>query len=193
MRPESTNGTSGGRLTVPMAWLCAEYIADEMLRTGELVETGSLEYRAGRQTLALTVYLCDATEGLAGTTAVARIEEWLVLTSYGHPWQAWVEDRLAAREARLEQEPGGAADPDLALARAAWKWLRTTELLATDLGDGDLSRPPHGPGRPLYMTDMTGPFESGPPFETGVDESARIWTPAWRLGLPLSHLAIHLF
>ncbi|MDH2387994.1 MULTISPECIES: hypothetical protein [Streptomyces] len=184
MRPESTNGTSGGRLTVPMAWLCAEYIADEMLRTGELVESGSLEYRAGRQTLALTVYLCNATEGLAGATAVARIDEWLALTSYGHPWQEWVDDRLAAREARQLREPGGGADPDLALASAAWKWLRTTELLATDLGDGDRPWPSHGLGHPLGMTG---------PFEAGVDESARIWTPAWRLGLPLSHLAIHLF
>jgi hypothetical protein len=170
VQPESTNGTSGGGLAVPMAWLCAEYIADEMLRTGALVESGSLEFRAGRQTLALTICLCDSADELAGVPAVARIEEWLSLTSYGHPWPEWVRERLAAREER-ERGLDGGADPDLALARDAWNWLRRTELLAADLGDSE-------PWRPR---------------DAGVDEGAQIWTPAWQLGLPLSHLAIHLF
>ena len=34
---ESTDGAGGGELTVPMAWLYAEYIADELLRTGDLM------------------------------------------------------------------------------------------------------------------------------------------------------------
>ncbi|GLF92788.1 hypothetical protein [Streptomyces yaizuensis] len=173
MHPESTNGTSGGAPAIPMAWLCAEYVADELLRTGALVEGGSLEYRAGRETLALTIYLCDATEGLAGVRTMSRIEEWLDLTAYGHPWSAWVVERLAAREER-ERGPGGAPDPDLALARESWRWLWRTELLAADLGEDEPWYPVAGAGTP-------------------VDEGERKWTPAWRLGLPLSHLAIHLF
>ncbi|MBT2388484.1 hypothetical protein J7E87_03405 [Streptomyces sp. ISL-1] len=174
MRPESSNGTSGGGLAVPMAWLCAEYIADEMLRTGALVEGGSLEYRAGRQTLALTIYLCDSAEELAGVRVISRIDEWLSLTSYGHPWREWVEERLAARRQR-ESELGDGANPDLALALGAWGWLRQTELLAADLGQGSEA------------------WRSPNPMDAAVDEYAQIWTPAWQLGLPLSHLAIHLY
>ncbi|MEU4492288.1 hypothetical protein OG729_04605 [Streptomyces sp. NBC_00210] len=173
MQPESSNGTSGGRLAVPMAWLCAEYIADEMLRTGALVEQGSLEYRAGRQTLALTIYLCDGADELAGIRAVSRIDEWLSFTSYGHPWPEWAEERLAARQER-ERDLGEGADPDLALALDAWRWLRQTELLAADLGESE-------------------PWHPAGPMDVPVDECAQIWTPAWQLGLPLSHLAIHLF
>lgn len=174
MLPESSNGTSGGGLAVPMAWLCAEYIADEMLRTGALVEGGSLEYRAGRETLALTIYLCDSAEELAGVRVVSRIDEWLSLTSYGHPWREWVEERLAARRQR-ESDLGDGADPDLTLALGAWSWLRQTELLAADLGEGG------------------DPWQAPNPMDTAVDEYAQIWTPAWQLGLPLSHLAIHLY
>ncbi|TQK50596.1 hypothetical protein FBY35_0933 [Streptomyces sp. SLBN-118] len=173
MQPESTNGTSGGGLAVPMAWLCAEYIADEMLRAGALVEGGSLEYRAGRQTLALTIYLCDSADELAGVRVVSRIDEWLSLTSYDHPWQEWVHERLTARQER-ERDLDEGADPDLALALDAWRWLRQTELLAADLGDSE-------PWHPAAA-------QSGV-----VDEYAEVWTPAWQLGLPLSHLAIHLF
>ncbi|MFD9223557.1 hypothetical protein ACFWDI_26975 [Streptomyces sp. NPDC060064] len=173
MRPESSNGTSSGGLAVPMAWLCAEYIADEMLRTGALVGNGSLEFRAGRQTLALTIYLCDSANELGGVRGVSRIDEWLSLTSYGHPWQDWVQERLAAREER-EQDLAAGADVDLALARATWSWLRQTELLAADLGD-------------------SGPWAPAGPLDVPVDECEQIWTPAWQLGLPLSHLAIHLF
>lgn len=137
------------------------------------MERGSLEFRAGRQTLALTIYLCDSANELAGARAVARIEEWLSLTSYGHPWQEWVQERLAARGER-ERGLDGGADPDLALARDAWKWLRTTELLAADLGDSE-------------------PWHPANPMDAVVDEGAQVWTEAWQLGLPLSHLAIHLF
>lgn len=174
MRPESTNGTSGGGLAVPMAWLCAEFIADEVLRTGGLVESGSLEFRAGRETLALTVYLCDTDDEPAGLRMAARPDEWLSVTAYGHPWQEWVRDRVSAREA-FERE-GTGPDPDLALARNAWQWLQRTELLAADLGD-----------------DALRPWHPALPLEAAVDESAQVWTPAWRLGVPLGHLAVHLF
>ena len=60
--------------------------------------------------------------------------------------------------------------PDLELAEAAWRWLQETELLAPDLNAVP------GGGAPV-----------------GEDEGPKVWTPAWQLGLPLGHLAIHLF
>ncbi|MEU0721221.1 hypothetical protein ABZ498_29080 [Streptomyces lavendulocolor] len=168
MRPESTNGTGGGGgLAVPMAWLCAEYIADELLRAGGLVEPGSLEYQAGRRTLALTVYLGDGTDPATGPGGQERLDEWLTRTEYGHPWEEWVRERLAARRERDGDEDGG-----LALARETWRRLEGTHLLATDLG-----------------------ALSAGPAATGftVDESEAVWLPSWRLGLPLGHLALRLF
>ncbi|MEU5160876.1 hypothetical protein AB0G74_14895 [Streptomyces sp. NPDC020875] len=155
-----------------MAWFCAEYIADELLRTGALVDGGSLEYRAGRETLALTIYLCEGSGEPAGVRAVARIEEWLDLTSYGHPWPEWVRKRLAVHDDRARAL--GGPGPDLLLARESWRWLSRTELLTADLGD-DEAPPPAGAR------------------SAAVDEQTLVWTPAWRLGLPLGHLAIHLF
>ncbi|MFB9393447.1 hypothetical protein ACFPM3_20440 [Streptomyces coeruleoprunus] len=164
MRPESTNGTGGGGLAVPMAWLCAEYLADELLRAGGLVEPGSLEYVAGRRTLALTIYLSD------GAGAEDQLDEWLDRTSYDHPWQDWVRERLAAQRERAGDGEGGGA-PDLALALETWRHLEETQLLATDLG----ALPP------------------SPAAGIVVDESAQVWLPSWQLGLPLGHLALHLY
>ncbi|MFD8013668.1 hypothetical protein [Streptomyces sp. NPDC058955] len=156
MPPESTNGAgrrSGGGLAVPMAWLCAEYLADQYLTAAGLTDPGSLEHRASLRALALTVHL-------SGEPAA---EEWLGLTAHEADWPDWVEERLAAAEA---EDPDGA---DLALARDTWRTLRETWVHAADL-DG---LPRTGPG-PL------------------VDETARAWLPAWRLGLPLAHLAVWL-
>ncbi|MER5308473.1 hypothetical protein ABT034_11870 [Streptomyces sp. NPDC002773] len=167
MLPESTNGTggtSGGGLAVPMAWLCAEYLADEVLRAAALVAPGSLEYRAGLQALALTVHLSEEPDGPAGAWGAGRIDEWLRRTAYDRPWPPWVEERLAARRA------GGGDGPDLELAESAWRRLRDTWVRAADL-DG-----------------RTG----GDPQESPVDEDAQIWLPAWKLGLPLAHLSLHL-
>ncbi|WP_371619011.1 hypothetical protein [Streptomyces sp. NBC_00454] len=179
------NGTSDGGLAVPMAWLYAEYIADELLRTGRLIPVSTLEFRAGRDTLALTIYLSDAAGELSGIRVVSQLDEWMSLTAYGHPWRDWVHTRfLALGEEALERGggpgigsgPGSgeepAEDPDLELARAAWRWLDHTELFATNLDPGR-----HG-------------HADTPP---GLDENARVWTPAWQLGLPLGHLAMHLF
>ncbi|WP_235967399.1 hypothetical protein [Streptomyces mesophilus] len=164
MLPDRRNGRSTGELAVPMAWLYAEYIADELLRTGDLVPSSTLEYRAGRQTLALTIYLSDQTDELSGIRVVSQLDEWLSLTAYGHPWQEWVRERMERRVA----EGGG---PDLALATETWGWLQRTELLAADL-DSSLQWQRVG---------------------IEVDEDDQVWTPAWELGLPLGHLAIHLF
>ncbi|MCB5180707.1 hypothetical protein [Streptomyces antimicrobicus] len=154
-----------------MAWLYAEYIADELLRTGRLIPASSLEFRAGRDTLALTIYLSDAAGELSGIRVVSQLDEWLSLTAYGHPWRDWVRTRFLqlGEEAR---ERGRGEDPDLELARAAWRWLDRTELFATDLDPGH----PEHPHMPLLP-----------------DENDRVWTPAWQLGLPLGHLAMHLF
>ncbi|MFK3731797.1 hypothetical protein ACI2LJ_16200 [Streptomyces sp. NPDC088090] len=136
-----------------MAWLCAEYLADQYLTAAGLAEPGSLEHRASLRALALTVHL-------SGEPAP---DEWLRLTAYEAGWPDWVEERLAAEAA---EDPGGA---DLVLARDAWRALRETWVHAADL-DGV-----PGGGAPLP-----------------VDEAARAWQPAWRLGLPLAHLAVWL-
>ncbi|CAM5558390.1 hypothetical protein [Streptomyces fumanus] len=161
---EGTDGGGAGGLTVPMAWLYAEYIADELLRSGDLMPPTSFEFRAGRDALALTVFLSDTGGELCGVEVVSRLETWLSLTAYDQPWQEWVREKLA------ETSAGGAgrSAADLELARAAWRWLRETELLAPDL-----NAVPGGAG--------------------GEDEGPKVWTPAWQLGLPLGHLAIHLF
>ncbi|MFB7862673.1 MULTISPECIES: hypothetical protein [unclassified Streptomyces] len=115
MLPESTNGAGGGGLAVPMDWLCAEYVADDVLRTSGLVAPGSLEFRAGVRTLSLTVLLSGADPA-----------DWLRRTAHDHPWSAWVGERLGA-------PAPGAPGPDLALARDTWRRLRATELRAADL------------------------------------------------------------
>ncbi|MFF9218999.1 hypothetical protein [Streptomyces viridosporus] len=162
---ESTDGSGDGELTVPMAWLYAEYIADELLRSGDLMPPTSFEFRAGRDALALTVFLSDTDGELSGIRVVTQLETWLSLTAYDQPWQEWVEERLADPAA-----DAAAPGPDLELAREAWRWLRETELLAPDLnavpGGGSVA---------------------------GEDEGPKVWTPAWQLGLPLGHLAMHLF
>ncbi|GGT23672.1 hypothetical protein [Streptomyces chromofuscus] len=165
---QSTGGTGGGELTVPMAWLYAEYIADELLRTGDLMPPTSFEFRAGRDALALTIFLSDTDGELSGIRVVSQLETWLSLTAYDQPWQDWVRDRMA-QVATEAVEAGGPA-PDLELAEAAWRWLEETELLAPDLNAVP------GGGAPV-----------------GEDDGPKVWTPAWQLGLPLGHLAIHLF
>jgi hypothetical protein len=165
---EGTEGGDNGGLTVPMAWLYAEYIADELLRTGDLMPPASVEFRAGREALALTVFLSDTDGELPGIRVVTQLETWLSLTAYDQPWQDWVCERMAGLAA--DAHASGVAAPDLALAEAAWRWLEGTELLAPDL-----DAVPGGAGA------------------VSEDEGPKVWTPAWRLGLPLGHLAIHLF
>ncbi|MFJ9659036.1 hypothetical protein ACIRPR_13900 [Streptomyces griseoflavus] len=168
---ESTDGTGDGELTVPMAWLYAEYIADELLRSGDLMPPTSFEFRAGRDALALTVFLSDTEGELSGIRVITQLETWLSLTAYDQPWQEWVRGRLAelAGDAAAAAAGREVPDPDLELAREAWRWLRETELLAPDL-----NAVPGGAAG-------------------GEDEGPKVWTPAWQLGLPLGHLAIHLF
>lgn len=165
---ESTDGADGGDLTVPMAWLYAEYVADELLRSGDLMPPTCFEFRAGRDALALTVFLSDTDGGLCGLDVVSQLDTWLSLTAYDAPWQDWVRERLAALAARSPEH--GGRTPDLELATRAWRWLEETELLAPDL-----DAVPGGGRVP------------------GAEDGPQAWTPAWRLGLPLGHLAIHLF
>ncbi|WP_055491206.1 hypothetical protein [Streptomyces sp. TP-A0356] len=165
---ESTDGTGGGELAVPMAWLYAEYIADELLRTGDLMPPTSFEFRAGRDALALTIFLSDTGGELSGIRVVSQLETWLSLTAYDQPWQDWVRGRMA--ELAAEAVESGGPAPDLDLASAAWRWLEETELLAPDLDAV--------PGGGAVV---------------GEDDGPKVWTPAWQLGLPLGHLAIHLF
>ncbi|MFE8005902.1 hypothetical protein [Streptomyces sp. NPDC057418] len=168
MRPEHHDGSSGGGLMVPTAWMYAEHIADQLLVTGDLMEPATPEYRAGREALALTLFLSGGT--VAGALSAARVDELRLLTAYGTSWRRWVCERLDVLE-----RPGQ-PDPDLAPARAAWRWLAETELPAADL---DALGPP-----PWEPAGGDGDEECG---------ETRVWTPAWRLGLPLGHLAIHLY
>jgi hypothetical protein len=165
---ESTDGSGGGELAVPMAWMYAEYIADELLRTGDLMPPTSFEFRAGRDALALTIFLSDSDRELSGIRVVTQLETWLSLTAYDQPWQDWVSERLADLSAVAAES--GRPDPDLRLAEAAWRWLEETELLAPDLD-----------------------AVPGGAAAAGEDDGPKVWTPAWQLGLPLGHLAIHLF
>lgn len=170
---ESTYGTEDSEPVVPMAWLYAEYIAEELLRSGNLMPATSFEFRAGREALALTVFLSDTNGELSGIRVISQLDTWLSLTAYSRPWQEWVGERLenltadAVTTATTGRAP---ANPDLELARSAWRWLQETELLAPDLDAV--------PGGVMGADENEGP---------------QVWTPAWQLGLPLGHLAIHLF
>ncbi|WP_328584267.1 hypothetical protein [Streptomyces sp. NBC_00370] len=172
MRPECTEGAGGGGLLVPMAWMYAEYIADELLRTGRLMPPTTLEYRAGRDALALTIFLSDSPSD--GPRVAARMEEWRSLTAHGTSWREWVCGRLDGLTAAAFEAGTGSPDPDLELAGAAWRWLEETELLAPDL-------------------DGVAPAGGREAFRAAEQEGPQVWTPAWQLGLPLGHLAIHLF
>lgn len=181
MRPERHDEGGGGGLLVPMAWMYAEYIADELLRTGDLMPPTTLEYRAGRDALALTIFLSDGPVG--GPGGVARMAEWRTLTAYGTGWREWVchqLDLLETRACQAERSGTARPDPDLELALAAWRWLEETELLAPDL---DAVGAPGGDPR----------TDDGGDSEQHEEEGPQVWTPAWQLGLPLGHLAIHLF
>lgn len=78
------------------------------------------------------------------------METWLALTAYDQPWQEWVAQRLAERGAR------GPEDADLPLARAAWRWLEETELLAPEL-----NAPPAPPPCPTRSNARCGPRRGG--------------------------------
>ncbi|MEW1612790.1 MULTISPECIES: hypothetical protein [unclassified Streptomyces] len=173
MRPEDTYETGGDGLPVPMAWLYTEYTADELLRTGDLMEPTTLEFRAGRDALALTIFLSGLLTNAPAARALspARVDELRLLTAYGAVWRSWVCERLAESERQA-----GPGDVDLALARAAWRWLEETELLAADL-DAIVPAPWE-------------PVAGG--AHDGDEGEIQVWTPAWQLGLPLGHLAVHL-
>lgn len=112
---ESTDGAGNGELTVPMAWFYAEYIADELLRTGDLMPPTSFEFRAGRDALALTIYLSDTEGELSGIQVVTQLETWLSLTAYDQPWQDWVRERTAALAAAAVTSGGPSP---------TWNWPR---------------------------------------------------------------------
>lgn len=116
------------------------------------------------------MYLCGIPRDAPDPRALLepRFDELRMLTAYERTWRAWICERLA--EAGRSAEPG---DPDLALARAAWRWLEETELLAADL-------------------DAIGPAPWNASGDPPGDQEVRVWTPAWQLGLPLGHLAVHL-
>ncbi|MFE5302347.1 hypothetical protein [Streptomyces sp. NPDC056632] len=161
MLPESPNGRSGGELAVPMGWMYAEFIADRLMYMGALVFPGSLEWRAGRDALALTVYFSGSPSDLFQMFSMERRERWLHLTAEDGAWYAWVNHELERRAALRRTSPS--ADPDAGAALVAWEWLRDTLLL---------------------------PPTAGCATSESVRSAADHWTPAWQVGLSLSHLAV---
>lgn len=162
MLPESLGGHSGDELAVPMDWMYAGFIADRLMYMGGLVFPGSLEWRAGRDALALTVFFSGSPGDLLQLFSMERRERWLALTAEDRGWYTWVDHELERRVAL--RSASASTDPDTGAALAAWEWLRDTELI-----------PP--------SAASTTP-ESGQP-------AADHWTPAWQVGLSLSHLAVH--
>ena len=64
---ESTDGAGGGELSVPMAWFYAEYIAEELLRTGDLMPPKkSKEQPTDEERLAMVRALREGTAALRG-------------------------------------------------------------------------------------------------------------------------------
>ncbi|MGP4002333.1 hypothetical protein [Streptomyces sp. 8N706] len=168
MLPERANSASGDELAVPMAWLYAEYVAEEVLRQAELMQPMSLEFRAGRDALALTAFLSGGAQ-LSGAGVVSQLEHWCDLTAAAGPWHSWCSRRLQCLD--REERALGHTSPDLPFARAAWRRLVETELLSADED---------------YDDTWAG---------ADVDEHrpATVWTPAWQLGLPLASLALQMF
>lgn len=137
MRPEHHEESGGDGLLVPMAWMYSEYIADEVLATGDLMEPTTLEYRAGRDALALTIFLSDG--AAAEELPVARVDELRLLTAYGASWRHWVCARLEALE-----RPTAPAGPRIPTSRSrgpcggGWRrpssWPRTSTRSARRRG-----------------------------------------------------------
>lgn len=165
---ESVDEPGGREPAVPMAWMCSDFLADRLMFLGDLMAPGSTEYGAGRRALTLTLYLSCPDIEVSDLFAAYQRERWLTLTAHADDWRSWAEARLARTAAR--DRALGRGDPDVAMARTAWSWLRDTELL-----------PP-----------LLGP-EPAPP---GSDKDRRRrspWIPAWHLGISLAHLAVEHF
>ncbi|MFC8278235.1 hypothetical protein ACFUJR_38080 [Streptomyces sp. NPDC057271] len=160
---DSSDGRSGGELAVPMGWMYSQVIAERLLYLGHVVPQGTLEYRAGRDALALTVFASSLPTELLDLFSEERRACWISMTSPEVDWHAWITDHLHRREAF--QVTTAQPDPDISPALDAWRWLRETELLAPPLvfGDSTPEREPKGE-----------------------------WIPAWRVGLSLGHMAMHL-
>ncbi|WP_432092831.1 hypothetical protein [Streptomyces sp. bgisy100] len=169
MMPERAGSASGDELAVPMAWLYAEYVADEVLRQAELMQPTTLEFRAGRDALALTAFLSGGAQ-LSGAGVVSQLEHWCDLTAAAEPWHSWCSRRL--QYLHREEQAVGHTGADLPFARAAWRRLVETELLSAD-EDYD-----------------AGTWEGA---DVDEDPAPTVWTPAWQLGLPLASLALQMF
>ncbi|MGW3690934.1 hypothetical protein [Streptomyces sp. NPDC005125] len=162
MLPESSE-FGGGELAVPMGWMHAQLLADQIMRAAQLFVPGSLEFRAARDGLALTAFLTCVSHDLLDLMTEDRRQRWLELTADENPWFMWVTDRLERRMARDFMT--GCTDPDLPVVRRAWRWLRETHLL-----------PPRVPADQGLI--RLGTVRADP------------WMPAWQVGLTAGHLAL---
>jgi hypothetical protein len=107
-------------LDVPIAWLWAEKVAEDIIRAGGgPVWPGSFEFRAARDVLALTLFLTEPDRSF-GPTAVNQLERLRDHLGTATAWSAWCR-------CRLDRLP--AATADIRLARQAWRWLQQGRLL----------------------------------------------------------------
>ncbi|WP_329166924.1 hypothetical protein OHB49_42620 (plasmid) [Streptomyces sp. NBC_01717] len=167
MLPESVDEFSGGELTVPMRWMCADDLADRLMVVADVLPRGSQEYRCGRAALAVTVFVSPRIAEFVTYFDEDQRDYWTRVTSDPDTWHAWASAKLERLTARSRAT--GRPDPDLTFAEAAWRRLTGTELLL--------------PGR------VVGPAPTGDGGSAA--GPGRLWLPAWDLGVTIGHLVLH--
>jgi hypothetical protein len=113
----------GKALEVPIFWLWAEKVAEDLIAAGHGMQSpATFEYRATRDVLALTLFLAEVDRTWADLPVgcLERIRDHMAIAPR---WLNWCRSGLAAAEV-----VAGASD--MCLARAAWLWLGRGRLLA---------------------------------------------------------------
>lgn len=139
--PESDSGSefSGGERDIPMDWLSSQFIAERMMYVSGLGLPDTMEFRAGRDVLALTVFFSGPPQELLDMFSESRRARWAALTAHDEAWRSWVIDRLGRRIARHLET--GRLDADVLPVKAALRWLLGTELLPPCAAQGHLRQP----------------------------------------------------
>jgi len=109
-------------LNVPMAWLCAEFTAENLIASAEgTIAPATFEFRATRDVLALTILFSGGIHGPGDLSAgqLGILRNRLVA---GQRWLAWCEAQFDVHTM---------ASTDLGLARKAFRWLARCRTLPT--------------------------------------------------------------
>jgi hypothetical protein len=113
----------GEALEVPILWLWAEKMAEDMIVASEgRAPQATFEFRATRDVLTLTLLLADVHRSSADLP-VDCLELTRDHLSVTPRWLVWCGSRLDAPNV-------AAGASDIRLARDAWRWLRRSRLLA---------------------------------------------------------------